>query len=305
MTKAQEFSDRLRNYRELPADLISLIERLADLPTDTALLTSVASLSGRPEEDQLEDWCLLALMPAIVIAHSALRDGVDIPKPIADLGLPADFLQRILRRPLSKLEQEVINLDFVLHADHGANASAFAARVAKSTLSDTYQCVTAAIATFAGARHGGAVLGVIKMLDEFGDRPEDCQQYIRECTKAGRPIMGFGHRVYKVEDPRAKLFHKAAEALADEKGDWVVLNKLSALVEAMKPYERSGIGPNVDLYAAAVYLLLGIRAEQATAFFAVARTAGWIAQIREQAAGSNLLIRPRLEYKGHTYRQLP
>lgn len=301
--KDHAFSDRLKASRELPADLAELTGLLVHSPPETALQTVVSALSN-VDHERFDAPALLALMPEIVVAHSALRDGVEIPKPNSDLGIAADCLQRIVRRPLSALEQQIINLDFVLHADHGANASSFVARIAKSTFADTCRCITAAIATFSGERHGGAVKRIMEILLELGDTPGECEQYVKERLSKKQAVIGFGHRVYKVEDPRARLFREAAVALSDENNNDVYLSKLDALVSAMKPFERAGIAPNVDLYAAAVYLLLGIKPDQATALFAVARTAGWLAQILEQGSGSNVLIRPRLEYKGHTPREL-
>jgi citrate synthase len=191
-------------------------------------------------------------------------------------------------------------LDFVLHADHGANASTFVARVATSTETDLGGTLAAAIATFAGPRHGGAVAGVARMLDELGT-PDAARAFAKNYRPGGKPVMGFGHRVYRVEDPRAKLFRKAAGDLSDAYGDRHLLDTLEALVDGMETYRRFGISPNVDLYAAVIYRLLGLPDDLSTAIFAAARSAGWIAQIREQRA-NNILIRPRLLYedKSHT-----
>lgn len=289
------FCEALSEFRNLPDDLVDLIARQTAAPADVALQTGLSFLSGRHD---YPDWALISLAPSIVAVHGALRTGRDVPPPDDGSGLPADCLRRLLGRPLTDLEARIINADFVLHADHGANASAFVARVARSAQADAIRSVTAAIATFSGDRHGGAVAGVAAMLDEIG--VDEVAAFARRQQQQGLPTMGFGHRVYKTEDPRARLFRGAADDLSRAAGDRSMLDKVEALVEAMKPYERFGISPNVDLYAAVVYRLLGLRNDQFTAMFAVARMAGWLAQIREQQAGSNVLIRPRLRYVGQT-----
>jgi citrate synthase len=292
------FGTRLSAHRDLPPDIITLLERMTSRRPDVALRTIVSFLGGEGGDDEPEDWALIALMPSIVVAHHALRSGRPVPPPLPDADLASDFLSRLLQRPLTNLEQHIVNLDFVLHADHGANASTFAARVATGTETDVCGAVAAAIATFAGPRHGGAVAGVAKMLDRLGT-PEEARTFAETYRPGGAPVMGFGHRVYRVEDPRARLFRQAANELADALGDRRLLETLEALVEGMSAYRRFGISPNVDLYAAVIYRLLGLPDDLSTAVFAVARSAGWIAQIREQRA-NNILIRPRLLYEGRS-----
>lgn len=293
--QSSTFKAALAARRELPADIVDLLERMADRPPDIALRTIVSLLGGPDDDESYDDWELIALMPSIVVAHHALRNDRTIPSPRQDQDLASDFLSGLLGRPLTDLERHIINLDFVLHADHGANASTFVARVATGTETDLCGAIAAAIATFAGLRHGGAVAGVAKMLDDLGT-PAAARDFARSYRPGGAPIMGFGHRVYRVEDPRAKLFRKAASDLSDAYGDRRLLDTLEALVDGMQAYRRFGISPNVDLYAAIIYRLLGLPDDLSTAIFAAARSAGWIAQIREQRA-NNILIRPRLLYE--------
>lgn len=287
----QAFCDEQAAFRQLPDEVLNFISSQASSPADIALQTTLSFLCMRQD---IPDSALISIAPSIVAAHAAVQQDDDLLPPEEHVGLPADSLRRITGRAISDLEARIINLDFVLHADHGANASTFAGRVATSAGAGVLRGVVAAMATFSGSRHGGAVAGVAEMLDAV--ETSDIASFVNERTKAGLPVMGFGHRVYKVEDPRASLFRNAAHELANAKNDRSMLEKAEALVDAMKDYERVGIGPNVDLYAAVIYRLLGIRLDQFTAMFACARMAGWIAQIREQKEGSNVLIRPRLRY---------
>ncbi len=288
------YGDTLGPFRDLPAHLIELIERQKDAPADIVLQTCLSYLSGSP--DDMPEYAIVSLAPSIVAVHGALRQNRQPLPPDPHLGIAVDFLRRLLGRPVTELEAAIINADFVLHADHGANASAFVARIATSTLSSPLRSIVAAIAAFSGTRHGGAIAGVADMLD--GLTLEEIPTFVRERNKSKAPVMGFGHRVYKVEDPRASLFLKAANDLSHARRDRSLLDKVDALVEAMKPYRRFGISPNVDLYAAVIYRLLEIDRDQFTALFATSRIAGWLAQIREQRDGSNVLIRPRLRYVG-------
>lgn len=292
----EQFRNNLEKHKNLEKNILSLLKNMNDKHPDVVLRTSISFLEDETDQAKKdEDWALIAIMPSILATYHALRCGRQLPISSVERDLPADFLSKLLARPLTDLERRTINLDFVLHADHGANASSFVARIATSTGSGVYAAIAAAIATFAGPRHGGAVAGVAKMLDELGT-PDRARSFGKNYRLDSGPVMGFGHRVYRVEDPRAKLFRKAANDLSEACGDRRLIDTLEALVDGMKPYRRFGISPNVDLYAAVVYRLLGIPDDLSTAVFAAARSVGWIAQIREQRA-NNILIRPRLLYE--------
>jgi 2-methylcitrate synthase len=182
----------------------------------------------------------------------------------------------------------------VLHAEHGLNASTFSARVAISTLTDIYSAITAAIATIKGPLHGGANEGVIQMLQEIGT-PDKVEAFIERALVEKKKIMGIGHRVYKVLDPRAPILKSMAIQLSSEIGEpkWIEMSeRIAALMK-----EKKGLHANVDFYSATVYYSLGIPTDLFTCIFAISRTAGWTAHVLEQL-GDNRLYRPLSEYSG-------
>jgi citrate synthase len=194
-----------------------------------------------------------------------------------------------------------IEKDLIMHADHSANASAFAARVAIGCRANLHAAITAAIAAFSGSLHGGAAERVMDLIDAVGT-PENAATYVRDCLDRNQPVMGFGHRVYRVEDPRVRHLREAARDLSREQGDMRGLAIIEAVVQAMEPYARHGVGPNVDLYAGLVYRLLGLPDDLAVPIFVAGRMAGWVAQALEQKS-NNVLIRPLLHYTGATGRE--
>jgi len=188
-----------------------------------------------------------------------------------------------------------MDMCYVLHADHGMNASTFSARVTIATLSDMYSAITSAIGTLKGPLHGGANEGVIKMLEEIGSE-EKVDAWVEEQLAQKKKIMGIGHRVYKVLDPRAPHLREMAIILSSQLGEpkWIKMSERIAAI--MK--ERKGLNANVDFYSATVYYSLGIPTDLFTPIFAIARTAGWTAHVLEQLA-DNRLYRPLSEYTGH------
>jgi citrate synthase len=199
-----------------------------------------------------------------------------------------------LGRKISKGEAEAIELMFVLHADHGFNASTFAARVTASTLADIYGAITSAIATLQGRLHGGANQRVMEMLSDIGTL-EDAEEYVDSLLARQERIMGFGHRVYKVEDPRAKFLRKASRKLCEAEGQCKYL-EMNHIIEK-KVKKEKGIYPNVDFYSATVQHYLGIPVKFYTTLFAASRIAGWSAHVLEQHA-DNRLMRPRSQFIG-------
>jgi citrate synthase len=195
------------------------------------------------------------------------------------------------------LAEKTFDVALILHADHEFNASTFAARVTAGTLSDMHSAITSAIGTLKGPLHGGANEQVMLMVQQI-KTPERAEEWIRKALADKARIMGFGHRVYRVEDPRAKHLRRLAQELGQQTGDTSavqILNTVARVVTAEKH-----LYPNVDLYSGAAYASMGIPTDQFTPIFAISRVAGWSAHVLEQY-GNNRLIRPRAEYTGPTH----
>ena len=188
------------------------------------------------------------------------------------------------------------DVDLILHAEHGANASSFAARVTIGTEADLHGGFVTALSTLAGPAHGGAAEDVMKMVHEIGT-PDKAAAYVKAKRGAREAVTGFGHRVYRAEDPRARHMRAGVEALGREMGEPQWYEILQAVVEAMKPYSRHGLNVNVDFYSGVVYQLHGIPMDLYVPIFAIGRAPGWVVQCLEQQA-SNILIRPLTLYNG-------
>lgn len=293
MAKQRTYPDALDQVlRALPAE---------SSPMD-ALRTSVSVL-GQLDPDQGDNSAeangrkagrLVAMLPVAVAAHHRLRLGLEPVAPDRDLSLSADFLRMLFDEPAGDTAVEALDTTLLLYLEHGLNASTFACRVVASTLADLYAAATAGVSALSGPLHGGANEQAMRMLEEIGsvDRVE---AYLDEALAAGKKIMGFGHRVYRTEDPRATHLRRMAERLAAASGndEWFELSV--AVEQAMMA--KKGIYSNVDFYCATVYRSLGIPTDLFTPLFAVGRAGGWAAHIMEQHR-DNRLIRPRAEYVG-------
>ncbi len=304
-----EFTRTLAENRALPQDVVNRV--LRGLPSSAHpmdALRSVVSTLGTFDPltgdnsiqgNLSKSVRLIAKVPTVIAAFHRIRSGEVPVAPDPALGHAANFLYMLHGKPPDDQAARVFDVCLILHVDHGFNASTFAARVAASTLTDIYAAVTAAIATLKGPLHGGANERVVEMLEEIGgvDRAED---YVNGKLREGGRIMGFGHRVYKTEDPRATVLRKLAQEVWERKGDlqWVQMQKR---MEDLMLREKK-LYPNVDFYSATVYKALGIPRDLYTPIFAIARMAGWTAHVLEQY-GDNRLIRPRAEYVGETNRQ--
>lgn len=237
---------------------------------------------------------LQAKIPSIVTAFARVRKGLEPVAPRTDLSFAANFLYMLSGKEPTAIEEEAFNKALVLHADHELNASTFTARVAVATLSDIYSGITAAISALKGPLHGGANEAVMKMLTEIGPE-ENVESYITKKLENKEKIMGFGHRVYRNGDPRAKHLKEMSKKLTELTGQpqyYDMSTKIEDLVTSKK-----NLPPNVDFYSASVYHSLGIDHDLFTPIFAVSRTSGWLAHILEQYE-NNRLIRPRAEYIG-------
>lgn len=237
---------------------------------------------------------IMAQVPTIIASFARLRKGLVPVQPRSDLGFAANFLYMLKGEEPSPLEVRAMDQALILHAEHGMNASTFAARVTASTLSDTYSCVTTAIGTLKGSLHGGANERVFDMLEDLVDNGE-VRPYLRKKLDSKKKIMGFGHRVYRTADPRQRFLKAMAADLTKDK-PVEVYYKISEEIEAFIRQEK-GLIPNVDFYSATVYHVLGIDSDIFTLIFAMSRMSGWLAHINEQWA-DNQLIRPQSAYNG-------
>ncbi len=256
--------------------------------------------SNSPEANIRKAARLTAQQPILVAAYHAARNGTKACPADPGLGLAANFLLQMRGQPPTAREAEIFDTCLVLHADHTMNASTFAARVCAATLSDMHSAVVAAIGTLKGPLHGGANEQVMRTLAEIrqsapGDPVEAVEREVGDRLGGGEKIMGFGHRVYKTEDPRATHLRQMSGELAEASGDdtfYRMSRRMEEVVLAAK-----GLYPNVDFFAATVYHYLGIPTDLFTPVFSVSRMAGWTAHVIEQHA-DNRLIRPDSEYIG-------
>jgi citrate synthase len=299
-----EFKRQLADERELPAQVIEFIKSTPRTALPIDVLRTAVSMLGLHDPSLLLDdslaanqrraMAILAKVSVIVAYFHRARNGLDLPKIRKDLGEAAHFLYLLDGSEPSPKKAETLDVAYVLHAEHGMNASTFSARVTISTLTDIYSAMTAAIATLKGPLHGGANEGVIHMLQEIGD-PKNVDAYVEKALAEKKRIMGIGHRVYKVLDPRAPHLQRMAVELSSELGEpkWIAMSeRIAALMK-----EKKGLYANVDFYSATVYYSLGIPTDLFTPLFAISRTGGWTAHILEQLS-DNRLYRPLSQYVG-------
>jgi 2-methylcitrate synthase len=299
-----EFKRQLADERELPAQVVEFIKSTPRTALPIDVLRTAVSMLGLHDPSLLLDDSLdanqrraiaiLAKVSVVVAYFHRARNGLELPKIRKDLGEAAHFLYLLDGTQPSPKKVETLDVAYVLHAEHGMNASTFSARVTVSTLTDIYSAMTAAIATLKGPLHGGANEGVIHMLQEIGD-PKNVDAYVEKNLAEKKRIMGIGHRVYKVLDPRAPHLQRMAVELSSELGEpkWIAMSERIAAI--MK--EKKGLYANVDFYSATVYYSLGIPTDLFTPVFAISRTAGWTAHILEQLS-DNRLYRPLSAYVG-------
>jgi citrate synthase len=296
--------------RHLPGPIMDVLRGAACHATGMhALRLGTAALSlGEPHTDDLspQDNLRLALRitartPALVAHHYRLRQGQSICEPPDHLGFAAGYFYMLEGHEPDPARVDGLNAYLATVLEHGMNASTFVARAIASADSDMVSAVTGAVASLKGPRHGGVPGPVLEMLSEIGT-PDRAEAWVRAALGRGERIMGFGHRIYKVRDPRAEVLGEAAEKLAWQTGDRKLLD-LTAAVErvTVKVLEEAKPGhdlyANVELYAALILHAVGIPSEIFTPTFAISRTAGWTAHVLEQFA-DNLLIRPESVYVG-------
>lgn len=302
----EEFEAEIRYHRRIKYRIRDMMKCFPETghPMD-ALQASAAALGLFYSKRELEDPAyvrkavvrLLAKIPTMVAAFQLMRKGNDPVQPRDDLRYAANFLYMLNEREPDPLAARVLDICLVLHAEHTMNASTFSARVTASTLTDPYAVIASAVGTLAGPLHGGANEEVITMLEEIGS-VENARPWLENALEKKSKIMGFGHRVYKVKDPRATILQNLAEQLFQKFGHddyYAIAVELEKAVE--EKLAHKGIYPNVDFYSGLVYRKMGIPTDLFTPVFAIARVAGWLAHWKEQIE-ANRIYRPTQVYTG-------
>lgn len=298
----------LADHRALPDPILSLMKSLPPTTPPMDALRTVTSALSLYDPDVKDNSMpantrkamrLTAQMATAVAVFDRLRNGKEVLAPNPRLSHAANFLYMLTGKMPDKTSEQALDIALVLHADHELNASTFAARVTASTLTDMHSAITSAIGTLKGPLHGGANEAVIRMLLEISDK-QNAERYVRNALAQKKRIMGFGHRVYHTEDPRATHLRRMSRELGEKLNNprWY---EMSQTIEQVVKKEK-GLNCNVDFYSASVYYLLDIPIDLFTPIFAVSRISGWTAHVLEQL-GHNRLIRPRAEYMGLEYPQ--
>ncbi|MFP8957458.1 citrate synthase [Natrialbaceae archaeon A-CW3] len=306
-----EFTDAMAAEREVDDAILETVRSLADAGEKpmAALRTATSMLSAtEPEGDSDADDFeaslrkgrrITAKMPTVLAAFERFRQGEEPLEPNQELGLAANFLYMFTGEEPDEVAAETFDQALILHADHGLNASTFTSMVIGSTMADVYSALTGGIGALSGSLHGGANQDVMEVLFEIDESDLDPRDWVEQATDEGRRIPGFGHRVYNVKDPRAKILQQRSAELA-ETGDskWYdITTTLEAYLTDEKKLPEKGIAPNVDFYSGSVYYQLGIPIDTYTPIFAMSRAGGWIAHVLEYQR-DNRLIRPRARYTG-------
>jgi citrate synthase len=303
----REFSSQLALARSLDQRIVDMLKTFPTSATPMEVLrTAVSALSfyDAVERDNSHDanvrkaYNLTAQIAMIVAIYDRLRKKLEIIPPDRSLSHAGNFLWMLNGVKPSETATKTLDLALILHADHELNASTFAARVIAATLSDIHSAITGAIGALKGPLHGGANEGVMRLLLAIDKAGADPVEYVRNMLDARQKISGFGHRVYKTEDPRATHLRRMSEKLGKDSGQpkWY---EMSRAIELYINREKK-LNANVDFYSASTYSTLGIDIDLYTPIFAVSRIAGWAAHVIEQL-DDNRLIRPRADYIGPVY----
>lgn len=302
-SQLHDLREQLSRESGLPEEIIQLIGAIPKTANPMDMLRTVVSALAFYDADRADmsraanvrrAVRLTAKFPLIVTTFQRVRNGLEAINPRADLSLAGNFLFTLNGEEPSDIATRTMDVAFILHADHELNASTFAARVTAATLSDMYSAIVSAIGTLKGPLHGGANEGVIKNLLEIGS-VDKVEAWVKDAFANKQKIMGFGHRVYRTEDPRATHLREMSRQLGERIGEskWY---EMSIRMEEVVKREK-GLNANVDFYSASTYYALGIPTDLFTPIFACSRISGWTAHVLEQYA-SNRLIRPRAEYIG-------
>ena len=300
----RQFDSELKMSRGLPEEILSVIEVIKNSHPMAVLRTSISSLAAfdpdtednSPEATLRKGVRLTAQAPTIVAAHSRIRQGKLPIAPNPELNHASNFLYMLFGEEPDPKDAKLIDKDFILHAEHGLNASSFGARIAASTQADLHCAVTTGVAVLKGPSHGGAAEEVMKMSMDIGDE-SNAEQYVKDLLSNGGRVMGFGHRVYRAVDPRSMHLKDDAKDLGERKGQPKWFSILESVMRSMEPYSRRGICQNVDFFSGAIYYLMEIPDDLFISIFAMGRIPGWTVQVMEQFE-NNILLRPRLHYTG-------
>lgn len=305
----EKLTTALRAERELPEGVIEFLKKAPKKARPIDIMRTAVSMLGcydtnRHDLDVGEQRAtaikLVSQIGIIAAYFHRSRQGLDLPPVRKDLSEAAHFLYLINGEVPSAEAEKTLDVAYVLHAEHGFNASTFTARVVASTLSDMYSAISAAIGALKGPLHGGANEGVIHMLEEIGD-VDKVDAWVEDALAQKKKIMGIGHRVYKVLDPRAPHLKEMAVTLSNQLGEpkWIQMSERIATIMR----ERKNLNANVDFYSATVYYSLGIPTDLFTPIFAISRMSGWTAHVLEQWS-ENRLFRPLSLYVGKPFGQV-
>jgi len=304
-TEFHAFLDGFTGSMTLPVETVMILRMFPKAATPMEVLRTAVSSLGHWDPDSGNtrlDACLRKAqrltkrIPLILASHQRLRNGMEPIAPIPNQGIAYNFLYTLQGKEPDPDTVRALDVSLILHADHELNASTFAARVTAATMADIYSAVTSAIGALKGPLHGGANAEVMKMLQEIGT-PERAEAWVLDRLADKKKIPGFGHRVYKCEDPRVSVLRKWTEKVARKSGD-ITFFEITREVERIMA-AHSKVYPNVDLYTASLYRAMEIPLELFTPIFAMSRVTGWTAHILEQW-GNNRLIRPIANYTGPT-----
>lgn len=303
-SELEELNDKLQSQRSLPEPVMDYLKSTSKTAEPMSVLrTAVSMLSDFHEKtaDKAREFrinkaiTIMAQMPTIVAAFDRIRNGKEVVKPLSDQSTAYNFLYMLNGERPGEQAEKSMDLCLILHAEHGMNASTFTCRAICSTESDMYSAVTGAIGSLKGRLHGGANQQVMNMLLDIEETKANPVDYIHDRLSEKEKIMGFGHRVYKTFDPRARHLMKMSKKLSEETGHTELYEWSESILKTMK--EEKNIDPNVDFFSATVYYSMGIKPDLFTCIFAMSRVSGWTGHYIEQAE-NNRLIRPRAKYTG-------
>jgi citrate synthase len=295
----------LRLNRQLPADVVTAMKRFPKAALPMEVLRSVVSMLSMYDPDGDDNSCeanirkatrLTAQIPTVIAHWDNIRNAREPIMPLAEGNTAFNFLYMLKGNKAQDLEARSLDVALILHADHELNASTFASRVAAGTETDMHSAITAAIGTLKGPLHGGANQEVIKMLLKIGEESK-LESFIQQTFADHKKIMGFGHRVYKTDDPRAAFLKQMSKELGERHSELKWYNMSVRIAELVMQEKK--LYPNVDFFSASVYYMLEIPVDLYTPIFAISRMSGWAAHVLEQLS-NNRLIRPRAEYVGES-----